>query len=126
MTGAPFDLRVEYLRAPIGVGTRVPRFSWFVDHRQDAFELDVSADGATVWASGVAETPQGSLVEYAGDALTSNTAYTWRVRSRAGDVWTPWATSAFDTALLHAGDWVAAWVEPAQQDAVVERWSIVD
>ena len=28
--------------------------------------------------------------------------------------------------LFDASDWVAAWVEPAQQDAVVERWSIVD
>ena len=49
------------------------------------------------------------------------------MRSRASDgSWTEWAASTFETALLDASDWVAAWVEPAQQDAVVERWSILD
>ena len=120
------DLRVEYLRAPIGLGTRVPRFSWVVDHAQDAYELDVSAGDRVVWATGVVDSDEASLIDYAGQLLTSDTGYTWRVRSRAGDAWTPWAASAFDTALLDADDWVAAWIEPAQEDAVVERWSIVD
>ena len=79
-----------------------------------------------VWATGVVESAESSLIEYAGEPLASNTAYRWRVRSRSGDAWTEWAASAFDTALLDAADWVAAWVEPAQQDAVVERWSILD
>ena len=79
-----------------------------------------------VWATGVVESAESSLIEYAGEPLASNTAYRWRVRSRSGDAWTEWAASTFDTALLDAADWVAAWVEPAQQDAVVERWSILD
>lgn len=120
------DLRVEYLRTPIGVGTRHPRFTWIVDHVQDAYELEVTARGRLVWETGVVESAESSLIEYDGERLTSNTAYRWRVRSRAGDAWTPWAASTFDTALLDAADWVAAWVEPEQQDAVVERWSIVD
>lgn len=120
------DLRVEYLRAPIGVGTRAPRFSWITGHAQDAYELEVTAAERVVWATGVVETAESSLIEYAGERLASNTAYRWRVRSRASDVWTPWAASTFETALLDASDWVAAWVEPEQQDAVVERWSIVD
>ena len=122
------DLRVEYLRAPLGIGTRAPRFSWIVDHAQDAFELEVStADGRAVWATGPVASDETSLIEYAGDPLTSNTAYAWRVRSRSvNGRWTPWAESSFETALLDASDWTAAWVEPAQHDAVVERWSIVD
>ena len=122
------DLRVEYLEAPIAVGTRHPRFSWIVDHAQSGYELEVSTRaGVSVWTSDVVESDQTSLVEYAGPPLTSDTDYTWSVRSRARDgEWTERAASSFGTALLDAADWTAAWVEPAQQDAVVERWSIVD
>ena len=120
------DLRVEYLGEPIGIGTRVPRFSWITGHAQDAYELVVTSGDRAVWETGVLETADSSLIEYAGEPLASNTAYRWRVRSRSGDAWTEWAASTFDTALLDAADWVAAWVEPAQQDAVVERWSILD
>jgi alpha-L-rhamnosidase len=124
------DLRVEYLRVPLGIGTRAPRFSWIVHHAQDAYEIEVTelttAADRVVWASGVVESAESSLIEYAGEPLASNTPYRWRVRIRAGDAWTPWTASAFETALLDAADWVAAWVEPAQQDTVVERWSIFD
>jgi alpha-L-rhamnosidase len=124
------DLRVEYLRAPLGIGTRAPRFSWILQvdeaHAQDAYEIEVTAGDQVVWASGVVESAESSLVEYAGQPLSSDTAYRWRVRSRSAGAWTPWAASTFETALLDAADWIAAWVEPAQQDAVVERWSIID
>lgn len=120
------ELRIEYLHAPIGIGTRAPRFSWTVDHAQDAYELEVTCGVRVVWATGIVESAERSLIAYAGEPLASNTAYRWRVRSRSGEAWTPWAASTFDTALLDAADWVAAWVEPVQQDAVVERWSIVD
>lgn len=120
------DLRVEYLKAPIGVGVRTPRFSWIVDHAQDAFELDVSASGAPVWTSGRILSADTALIEYAGAPLLSNTAYTWRVRSFAGERATNWAESSFETALLDVADWHAAWVEPVQDDVVVERWSILD
>ncbi|SIT83543.1 alpha-L-rhamnosidase N-terminal domain-containing protein [Microbacterium sp. RU33B] len=123
---AVHDLRVEYLQSPIGIGTRTPRFSWIADHAQDAYELVVTAGDRVVWHTGVVESAESSLIDYAGERLASNTAYRCRVRSRAGDAWTDWVTSAFDTGLLDADDWVASWVEPAQQDAVVERWSIVD
>ncbi len=127
---APHDLRVEYLHAPAGIGTRAPRFSWIVTHAQDAYELEVTAlttsGDRVVWSTGVVESGESSLVEYAGEPLASNAAHRWRVRSRCGDAWTGWAASTFETALLDADDWVAAWVEPAQQDAVVERWSIFD
>ena len=120
------DLRVEYLRAPIGIGVRVPRFSWIVDHAQDAYELEVHASRGATWASGAVESRETSLIDYAGAPLASNTAYSWRVRSRDADGWSDWTESTFETALLDASDWVAAWVEPDQQDAVIERWSIVD
>ncbi|MET0862603.1 MAG: family 78 glycoside hydrolase catalytic domain [Microbacterium sp.] len=122
------ELRVEYLDAPLAIGTREPRFSWFVDVRQTAYELEVAAAGGRiVWASGVIETAETSLVEYAGTPLASDGDYAWRVRSRFDDgEWSHWASSRFGTALLEASDWSAAWVEPVQEDAVIERWSIID
>jgi alpha-L-rhamnosidase len=121
------DLRVEYLRAPIAIGTRHPRFSWIVDLEQEAYELEVvTASGRPVWMSGVVESIESSLVDYTGERLASNTAHRWRVRCLGADGWAPWAESTFETALLDAADWVAEWVEPDQQDAVVERWSILD
>lgn len=123
----PYGLRVEHLHAPIGVGAREPRFSWLADHVQDAFELEVSTGGRVVWASGPVDGPNGGLVAYAGEALAANSAYRWRVRSRSPEGgWSEWAASTFETSLLDPADWSAAWVEPAQQEAVVERWSIVD
>lgn len=120
------DLRVEYLREPIGIGTSAPRFSWITDQSQDAFELEVTTDGRVVWATGVVVTAESLLIEYAGDPLVSDAAYAWRVRSRSDGIWTEWAASTFDTALLRDADWIASWVEPEQQDAVVERWSMLD
>jgi len=127
MTGCR-DLRVEYLHAPIAIAVGTPRFTWIVDHAQAEYELEVStAEGRAVWTSGPIESPETSLIAYAGEPLISNTAYAWRARSRDRDgEWTEWASSTFGTALLDASDWVAEWVEPMQQDAVVERWSIVD
>ncbi|MFK4835537.1 family 78 glycoside hydrolase catalytic domain [Microbacterium sp. ZW T2_14] len=123
----PYDLRVEYLRAPIGVGTREPRFSWLVDHVQAAYELEVSNGGRVVWASGPRAGANGELVAYAGGRLTSGDAFEWRVRSRSSaGAWSDWTASTFETSLLDPSDWSAAWVEPAQHEAVVERWSIVD
>ncbi len=120
------DLRVEYLRQPVGIGARRPRFMWKVAHRQSAYQVEVHAGDRRVWASGVVE-ESATLVEYAGQTIASSTIYRWRVRSRmhAGG-WTPWAEASFETGLLDSGDWVASWVEPQQQDASIERWSIRD
>ena len=122
----PSDLRVEYLRAPIAVGTRHPRFSWIVDHVQEAYQLEVRCRGRLVWAEGAVESAESSLIEYAGEDLPSDADCSWRVRTRSDGRWSQWAESRFGTALFDEVDWVAAWVEPEQQDAVVERWSIVD
>jgi len=50
------DLRVEYLGEPIGIGTRVPRFSWITGHVQDGYELVVTSGDRAVWETGVLET----------------------------------------------------------------------
>ena len=86
----------------------------------------MTAGDRVVWATGVVESADSSLIEYAGEPLASNTAYRWRCAAARVTSGRSGRHPTFDTALLDAADWVAAWVEPAQQDAVVERWSIFD
>lgn len=119
------DLRVEYLDAPIGIGTLRPRFSWTVTHVQTAFRLLVAAGKSVVWDTGRVESGNTSLHEYRGQSLRSNCAYTWQVTSWAADGTVVSASSSFETGLF-AADWVATWVEPVQKPTTVERWTLMD
>lgn len=126
--GSCADLRVEYAVAPDAVATAEPRFSWIAPHAQNAFEIEVR-DGADrpVWRSGVVEATTTPSVAYAGEPLRSDTVYAWRVRSRGPAGWTEPAGAPFRTALLApVDDWRAPWIEPRQDDAGVERWSLFD
>lgn len=122
------DLRVEYAVAPDAVATAEPRFSWIAPHAQQAFELEVFDDAdRPVWQTGVVLSAQTALLGYAGEPLRSDAAYSWRVRSRGDAAWTEIAAARFRTALLRpAEDWQAPWIEPRQDDAGVERWSLLD
>ena len=124
----PADLRVEYLRAPIGVGTARPRFTWLPGGAQRAYDLEVrTADGACVWATGRVDSDESALIEYDGPSLASNTAYVWRVRlGYDGGRESGWSASSFETALLDPSDWSARWVVPVQQPTAIERWSLFD
>jgi alpha-L-rhamnosidase len=119
---------VEYLHQRNSVGTRRPRFSWLPGHQQKAYELTVAdAAGRTVWATGLVESIETALIEYAGKPLESDVLYTWSVRSwsHTGEPG-EWATSTFATGLLDPSDWTAPWVEPVQEQTTVERWSFMD
>ncbi|WP_394554886.1 family 78 glycoside hydrolase catalytic domain [Agromyces sp. MMS24-JH15] len=126
MTTQCRDLRVEYLDEPIGVGTRVPRFSWTVDRTQHAYRLEVRAGERVVWDTGRVASSTTCLVEYDGRRLDSNAAYRWRVTSWGADGAPATAESRFETALLDPADWTAAWVEPVQDPTTIERWSLLD
>ncbi|WP_374312030.1 family 78 glycoside hydrolase catalytic domain [Microbacterium sp.] len=120
------DLRVEYLPAPIGVGTPHPRFSWRAPHAAIAYRLQVRTGGVIVWDTGRTETAPSTVVEYRGTPLTSNTAYEWQISSwdASGDRINGFST--FETGLLNSDDWVASWVAPVQEPTVTERWTLLD
>ncbi|GGN72826.1 alpha-L-rhamnosidase [Actinoplanes lobatus] len=124
------DLRVEYLDQPLGIGVRRPRLSWTAAGVMDACEIEVDrADGEPVWRSGRITSEDGfPAIEYAGAALGSNRAYRWRVRAwlDAAAEPTGWTTAAFETGLLEASDWRAAWIRPEQEPTALERWSLFD
>ena len=126
--GPPVHLRCEYQRAPLALGTRHPRFSWWInDSRRGALEsgwqLQVetivrdrpdSPETTPLWDSGVQRNDRGVNVPYSGSSLKSGHRYRWRVRTwdAAGKAspWSEWAR--FEVGLLDLEDWQARWIVP--------------
>src|SRR6059058_426443 len=109
----PYKLTCEYLKHPLGIETRQPRFSWLIDSSQrnlfqSAYELvigtkekEVERSKGNIWQSGEIYSDQNILIEYKGAPLRSATRYFWRVRvyDQNGKV-SQWSkTSWFETAL---------------------------
>jgi alpha-L-rhamnosidase len=112
---APWDLRVEHLDEPFGIGTHRPRLSWKLPRGaavQAAYRLQVGS-----WDSGRIESPDSALVPYGGAPLQSRERLEWQAK-----VWTdagesPWsAPGAFELGLLAPRDWQAEWIEPVEGD----------
>jgi alpha-L-rhamnosidase len=118
------NLRCEYLKNPVGIDTRVPRFSWELTGEernlyQSAYQLLIASspdildhDKADIWNSGRIKSTENIQVEYKGKSLNSSTRYYWKVRiwNRKGRV-TPYSEiSWFETALLDPADWKAQWI----------------
>lgn len=75
-----YDLRTEYRVDPIGITALKPRFSWKInseenDTVQKSYHIVVKNGDTVVFDSGVVQSSQSVLVEYAGDALLSETLY---------------------------------------------------
>jgi alpha-L-rhamnosidase len=122
MTLTPYDLTCELLATPLGIDERRPRLSWKLSSprrgaAQSAYRVLVAlrpddlGAGRLLWDSGRVGADDGLHVEYDGPPLASSTRYHWRLSvwdeaGRAGGS----AESWFETGLLHADDWVAAWI----------------
>ncbi|MFL5739514.1 MAG: family 78 glycoside hydrolase catalytic domain [Flavisolibacter sp.] len=119
----PYKLTCEYLKHPLGIETRQPRFSWLIDSSQrnlfqSAYELvigtrekEVERSKGNMWQSGKINSDQNILIEYKGAPLRSATRYFWRVRvyDQNGKV-SQWSkTSWFETALSDS-EWTARWI----------------
>ncbi|MFC4006126.1 family 78 glycoside hydrolase catalytic domain [Nonomuraea purpurea] len=128
----PYDLRCEHRGTPLGIGTPVPRLSWRLasDRRGDAqtaYRIRVHARGGVLaWDSGWVE-GDAVAADYGGAPLTSFGRYTWQVEVRSrgttrsgeatsGGTASDEATSGgatrswFETGVLHADEWRAAWI----------------
>ncbi|MFY7889227.1 MAG: alpha-L-rhamnosidase, partial [Spirosomataceae bacterium] len=109
------NLKTENLRNPIGIESKQPRFSWqLVSPKknvvQTAYELTVNQGNKTVWTSGKVASAASLFNVYRGNALPSNTLFSWKVRvwDNQGQV-SDWATATFQTA-LNKEDWTAKWI----------------
>jgi alpha-L-rhamnosidase len=118
---APSALRCEYLADPMGIDVSSPRFSWLVSDprrgaRQSGYQVVVhredAAAGEPVWDSGKVAGEEGCNIAFAGRALESGRAYTWKVRTwDADDRASEWSEPAhFSMGLLAPADWKCAWV----------------
>ena len=114
------NLRVEYMRNPIGIDTSAPQFSWEMEseetgQRQTAYQITVlGADEATeIWTSGKTDSDISVGVQYTGTTLSPSSRYFWKV-----SVWdknnteiTSSEEAFFETGLLDAGWSGAKWLK---------------
>lgn len=131
----PSTLTCEYLQNPLGIDTRVPRFTWnFIatanNQFQSAYEIivsdnskDIDAGKGNKWESGKILSAQSIQIEYKGSELKSFTRYYWKVKvyNADGQV-SEWSkTNWFETAMLDQSDWTAQWIgdgssQPAKEE----------
>ena len=122
---APYSLRCEYTRDPVGLDIAIPRFSWFLDspgrsQRQTRYQIHVATSHEELergtpdcWDSGEVESDRCAQIEYAGSALDTARRYVWRCRAADGSgAYSPWSEPAtFITGLFDPSDWSACWIE---------------
>jgi len=90
---APGNLRCEYLRDPLGIDVRLPRFAWVLEHseraqKQTAYQVLVATrpalleqDKGDQWDSGKVESADSTQVAFSGKPLESGHTYYWKVRT---------------------------------------------
>lgn len=130
----PAELRVNYLKTPLGIDDPEPRFSWQLRDpargaRQTAYEIQVAsslnlleADRADVWDSGKVTDSKSVSIPYAGPAVAASTRYYWRVKvwDAGGKLYPASAPAWWETGLLHQSAWEGEWIgyETAEERAV--------
>ena len=84
---APANLRCEYLKDPVGIDVRQPRFAWVLGHTeraqvQSAYQVLVASSPELLaqnkgdqWDSGQTESDDSTQVVYNGKALESDHSY---------------------------------------------------
>ena len=126
---APEKLRCEYLKNPVGIDVRQPRFAWVLRHTeraqvQSAYQVLVASSPELLtqnkgdqWDSGKSASDDSTQVVYHGKPLESDHSYWWKVRywdkdGNASDYSPP---ASFDVALLAADEWKGQWIGGANQ-----------
>ena len=118
-------LTCEYKNNPIGISTKIPRFSWKIysdqpNQKQSAYQLLVATspelltpEKADLWDSRKVYSSQSIHVEYGGRSLESRQKCYWTVKlwDNYGNE-TDWAQSVFfEMGLLDSSDWKANWIK---------------
>jgi len=114
VTSAPSGLRVEHLDEALGIRTAAPRLSWRLpDGARAQSAHRITTDNG--WDSGWVDGDQCLLVPYAGPPLSSSQRVEWQVQVRTELGESPVSEPCwFETGLLWAEDWQAAWIEPGR------------
>ncbi len=132
------ELRCEYLADPLGIDTRLPRFSWkLLDSRrtrgqkQTAYRIVVEGDSpegagkrTVLWDSGKVDSSQSVNNVYAGKPLTSGRNCHWKVRvwDREGNA-SDWSEEGrFSVGLPDPSDWEGEWIRFKEADNIKHIW----
>ncbi len=122
---APFHLRCEYIKNPLGIDTSCPRLSWRLrseqrDQVQAAYRVLVASsqellerNTGDLWDSGRVKTSDSVNVEYLGKRLNSGQICFWKVQAWDGaGLPTPYSQIAtFEMGLLDSSDWQGVWIQ---------------
>ena len=101
----PVNLRTEYLREPIGLDTKSPRFTWEYKGNEDNFlasrseiRIGTSPDNLQPYTDGM--------------KLAPHTRYYWNVTvwDKDGNVCETSETATFETAKFEPSDWSGQWI----------------
>ncbi|HKS97852.1 MAG TPA: family 78 glycoside hydrolase catalytic domain [Terriglobia bacterium] len=121
---APDDLRCEYLRNPLGLDVRQPRFSWVLgwDGRgeaQTAYQILVAGSRALIdrnqgdqWDTGRVTSEETNQIAYQGKALAIGRTYYWKVRAwdKGGAASNYSDVATFELGPLTRDDWKGQWI----------------
>lgn len=119
------SLKTEYKTNPIGIGAKVPRFSWEIKSEErntvqiayrvkcaDSFE-NLTNEKNLLWDSSKVESDQSIQLEYQGGELVSGQRVYWQVKVWTNKGESGWSEPAyFEIALLDLSEWKAKWIEP--------------
>lgn len=116
------ELKCEYVKNPIGIGEKNPRFSWIIESgaknvMQSSYHLQIALDQQfenIIWDTGIVKSERSVNVMYMGPALSSSARYFFRVKitDNQGNE-SKWSESAFfETALLDSSLWKAKFISP--------------
>ena len=129
---SPVQLRAEYHRDPVALGTPAPRFDWKLqpaspaarDLVQSAYEIQAARrvedfESAPLWTTGKVSSQATGQIAWAGKPLASRDRVVWRVRVWDGkDQASAWSEPAsFGIGLLDPGDWTALWISAKDDGA---------
>jgi alpha-L-rhamnosidase len=124
-------LLTENLKNPIGLDSKLPRFSWQLEaaernELQTAYEIRISKGSngkEPLWNSGKVSSSQSRHIVYGGPGLQSGKKYYWQVRiwDNNGRV-SPWSTPTWwQTGLFEPADWTAKWIQPGYTEDSILR-----
>lgn len=125
----PVELKCEYLKDPMGIDVRSPRFGWILGHtqrgqKQTAYQILVATspeslglDEGDHWDSGRVAADESALAPYGGKPLESGRTYWWKVRwwDAQGNASAWSAPARFEVGLLDPKEWRGTWIAGGNQ-----------
>lgn len=123
-------LRTEYLKDPVGIGIRKPRFFWNCEDgkRQSAYRItakraQAGGERETVWDTGKVCSASMTHIPYEGKPLHSRDRILWSVQlwdeeDRPGEP----SQAQFEMGLLEPSDWEGKWITGDYKPKKKERY----